>query len=240
MQGQKLYSHAPITEASIDFQVEPSTTLDTLDTIHSLIERDYPTRQDFSLLQGQMVAGAEVSSTPIGYRFLSSDQKQIILARFDGFTFSRLAPYERWETFRKETQRLWEVYQSVVNPEAITRLAVRYINRLDLPLPLSDFKDYLQTVPEVSPALFPKGLSGYFMQIQVPQEDPGGMLVLNEAIVPSSSPDIVSVLLDIELSQMGNLRNNEVEIWNCLEKLRTQKNHVFESCITDRTRELIR
>jgi uncharacterized protein (TIGR04255 family) len=240
MQEQKLYSRAPITEALIELQVEPSTTLAILADIQSHLEGDYPTRQDFSLLQGQMVAGSEVSSTPIGYRFLSADQKQIVLARLDSFTFSRLSPYDCWGSFRKETQRLWEVYQSLTNPKAITRLAVRYVNQLDLPLPLEDFKEYLQTVPEVSPTLFPQGLSGYFMQLQVPQENPGGMLILNEAIVPPSNPDVVSVLLDIELSQMGNLRNNEVEIWDCLEKLRTRKNQVFESCITDKTRELIR
>ena len=41
-----------------------------------------------------------------GYIFASSDERQIFQARLDGFSFSRLAPYDRWETFRDEARRL--------------------------------------------------------------------------------------------------------------------------------------
>src|SRR5207253_4384748 len=103
--------------------------------------------------------------THIGYTFTSSDGLQAFQSRLDGFTFSRLAPYNGWESFCSEARRLWNIYREVTQPQAVTRAAVRYINRLDLPLPIRDLKDYLRTVPEVSPDL-PQGLSGYFMQLQ--------------------------------------------------------------------------
>jgi uncharacterized protein (TIGR04255 family) len=71
--------------------------------------------------------------------------------------------------------------QSVTKPKLINRLALRYVNRLDLPLPVGDLKYYLRTVPEVSPDL-PQGLSGYFMQLQIPQEDISAILILNQAL----------------------------------------------------------
>jgi uncharacterized protein (TIGR04255 family) len=245
MQVQKRYSRAPITEALIDFQVElPSeVALNALADMHSQVRIDYPTCQDFVHVQGQMLTEPEVTATAskshIGYRFLSDSEKQIILARLDGLTFSRLAPYDCWDTFRDEARRVWEIYRTLTYPKNITRLAVRYINRLDLPLPLEDLKEYLRTVPEVSPDLSPQGLSGYFMQLQIPQENSGGILVLNEAIIQPYETDVVSVLLDIDLSQTGNLPNDDEELWDFLEHLHTRKNQVFEACITDRTRELI-
>jgi uncharacterized protein (TIGR04255 family) len=54
--------------------------------------------------------------------------------------------------------------------DIITRLVVRYINKIDIPLPVGDLKEYLRTFPEVSSDL-PQGLSGYFLQLQIPQED---------------------------------------------------------------------
>ncbi|HEY9871927.1 MAG TPA: TIGR04255 family protein [Candidatus Obscuribacterales bacterium] len=243
MPSSKHYSRAPITEALIDLRAElpDGVTLATLIDVHSIIKADYPMRQELMIFQGKMVAGASVgataSQTQTGYGFSSSDRKQTFQARLDGFTFSRLAPYDRWETFRGEAQRLWSIYQSATNPKRISRVALRYINRLDLPFPFEDFKDYLRTVPEVSPDL-PQGLSGYFMQLQIPQDDLRAMLVLNQAIIPPPSPDVVSVLLDIDLGREIELPDTEAA-WDVLEQLHTRTDQVFEACITDLTRELI-
>lgn len=166
MQTQRHYTGAPITEAVIDLRVEilSEITLSILKGLQHSTELDYPVCEEMLVVQGQIQAcpsiAAIASQTIIGYRFLSGDRKQIFQARLDGFTFSRLAPYDKWETFRDEARRLWELYRAVANPKSVNRVAVRYINRLDLPIPLSDFKDYLRTVPEVSPDL-PQGLSDY-------------------------------------------------------------------------------
>lgn len=243
MPSLKHYSRAPITEALIDLRVElpDGVTLATLIDVHSSIKADYPMLQELMIFQGQMLAGASVgataSQTQVGYIFSSSDQKQIFQARLDSFTFSQLAPYDRWETFRNEAQRLWSIYQSATKPKRVSRLALRYINRLDLPLPVKDLKDYLRTVPEVSPDL-PQGLNGYFMQLQIPQEDLRAMLILNQALIPPPSLDVVSVLLDIDLSREIELPDT-VAVWDVLEQLHTRTDQVFEACITDRTRELI-
>ncbi len=244
MQSRKHYSRPPITEAVIDLRVElpDEVTLDTLKRLHLNVEADYPNRQEFLIIQGQMTAGASVgataSQTQVGYGFSSRDQKMFFQARLDGFSFSRLAPYDCWEAFRDEAQRLWSIYRSATQPKAITRQAVRYINRLDIPLPIGDLKDYLRTVPEVSPDLS-QGLSGYFMQLQIPQEDINGMLVLNEAIAPPLQPDVVSVILDIDLFRERNISDDEAGIWEFMEQLHARTDRIFEACITERTRELI-
>jgi len=243
MQSRKHYSRAPITEALIDLRVElpDGVTLSTLD-LDAGITADYPMRQELMSFQGPMVASSSVEATAsqnqVGYIFSSSDQTQIFQSRLDGFTFSRFTPYDGWETFRDEAKRLWSMYQSVTNPKGIVRLALRYINRLDLPSPLEDLKDYLRTVPEVSPDL-PQGLSGYFMQLQIPQEDLSSQLILNQAIIPPSSPDVFSILLDIDLVRETDLPNDYAALWHILEQLHSRIDQVFESCITDRIRELI-
>lgn len=244
MQPSKHYTKTSITEAVIDLRVEiPSEiTLSTLKSLQRDVELEYPMCEEMVTFQGEFQAGSSItataSQTPIGYRFISEDNKQIFQARLDGFTFSRLAPYEKWESFRNEARRLWNIYQVAINPKSLNRVAVRYINRLDLPLPLNDFKDYLRTVPEVSPDL-PQGLSNYFMQLQIPQEDLNGMLVLNETIIPPPEDNVVSILLDIDLFCQVNLPGDKNVQWDLLEQLRIRKNEVFEACITDSTRKLI-
>ncbi|OLE56380.1 MAG: TIGR04255 family protein [Cyanobacteria bacterium 13_1_40CM_2_61_4] len=242
--SQRHYSRAPLTEALIDIRVElpGEVTLGNLSKVHVGQEKDYPRREETIIVHGKMSVGAEVGAsatqTANGYRFVSKDERQIFQARLNGFTFNRLAPYERWESFRDEARRLWSIYRSIAAPKNITRIAVRYINRLDLPLPLKDFKDYLRTVPEISPKM-KQGLSGYFMQLQIPQEDLGAMLILNQTPIPPPAPNVVSVVLDIDLFCEGNVPSEEQQIWDRFEQLRMRKNEIFEACITDRIRRMI-
>lgn len=243
MEIRQLYRRAPIIEALIDFRVQLPEHLG-LDTL-TRIDIDYPTREDINVLESQIslgpAVGASASQTQVGYRFVNDDKRQIVQMGLQNFTFSRLEPYDCWETFRDEAQRLWEIYSSAVQPKTITRIAVRYINRLNIPfvplLPL-DLKDYLRTVPEVSPDLT-QGLSNYFMQLQIPQEDIASLLILNQALVPPPNSEVVSILLDIDLFREVNLIDNDDQAWGILELLRVRKDTVFEACITDRMRELI-
>lgn len=239
------YFKAPITEALIDIRVTlpNETTVADLARVDIGEEIGYPHRRNRFAFEGQIAFGDQVETatrqTHVGYDFWSSDERQIVQVRQDGFTFSRLAPYDCWETFRKEAHRLWEFYRAMAEPVNVTRIAVRYINRLDLPLPMGDFKDYLRTVPEVSPDL-PQELNGYLMQLVIPQEDIGAFVLLNEALLPPSDPGTVSVLLDIDLFRELETSIEEEELWSLLDQFRVRKNKVFEACITERTRELIR
>lgn len=243
MTPQRRYKKPPITEAIIDLRVElpPDFSISGLKEAHEGQEATYPTIQERHAAFGQMQIGPQVSATAssqhIGYLFRSGDSKQIYQARLDGFTMSRLAPYESWNALRDEARRLWDIYRTVTKPAKVTRLALRYINRIDIPIPHQDFKDYLRTVPEVSPDL-PQGLSGYFMQLTIPLEDIKSLALINETIIEPASQNAVSVVLDIDIFRTADLPTDEEGIWAFFEELRARKNQVFEACITDRAREL--
>ena len=151
-----------------------------------------------------------------------------------------MPPYGRWEPFSKEARLLWNQFIGVAEPERVTRIAVRYINRLEIPLPIDDFADYLRVGPQVSSDL-PQALSSFVVQLRIPQPEMDNcMLVLNEGILPSTQPDRMAVLLDIDVFKEAALPADSPEVWDIVETLRDCKNRTFEACITDRTRELIR
>jgi uncharacterized protein (TIGR04255 family) len=243
LQGRH-YDKAPIKEAIIDIQISGAVTaiLPALERInfsqHGYLERQSVLR---SQLLGKLQAGEFTATTKqdqIGYQFVGAAGKQIVHCRVDGFAFSRLAPYETWEKFRDEARRLWQLYRQVAGDSAVTRIAVRYVNQMDLPANLRDFRDYIRTYPEISSDLS-QLLAGFFMQVQIPQPDIGAMLFLNEALVPPTSPEVVSLVLDLDIFKDGLSLLTDDEIWDTMEVLRVRKNLVFEGCITNTTRELI-
>jgi uncharacterized protein (TIGR04255 family) len=243
MGTQRHYMRAPITEAIISLGVKPAESV-TLANIErcGAEQPGYPNKKSIIVSTGQFQIGEGISASTtaqqVGFLFSSTDQKLVFQVRPDGFALSRLAPYENWERFRNEARRLWNVYREIARPERLARLAVRYINRFDLPLPLVDFKDFLTTIPEVAPRL-PQGLAGFFMQLNIPQVDKKAVLLLSETIIEPAHPDVVSIVLDIDLVRTDDLPTEEEAIWFFMDELRVRKNEVFEACITDRTRELI-
>lgn len=246
MEGKIHYAKAPITEAVIDLRIEEPIDggLSSLNNFERSIQGQYLKSDEIVNFEGRFeISKGETSiasnSTVLGYRFPSADNRQIVQARLDGFSLIRLAPYQKWEIFRDEARRLWNLYQVATNTKTVTRVAVRYINRLDLPLPLTDLKEYLLTVPEISPKLS-QALSDYFMRLEIPQEDVRGTLVLIEAIISPSKENLVSVLLDIDLFSNSAFSSTEDDLWNLLEVFRIRKNEIFEACITDKTRELLK
>ncbi|HEV2293397.1 MAG TPA: TIGR04255 family protein [Tepidisphaeraceae bacterium] len=240
------YRKAPIIEALIDVQarLNPNTTAVELRRLVEEGDEEFPKpvelkKASFEVKfeEAQFTGGGTEEVT--GWAFRSSDHKRVVQARTDGFTFSRLAPYEHWETLQQEARPLWERYRAIAAPEAVTRVAVKYINRFDIPLPIRDLKDFFRTNPEVSPDM-PQGLAAFFMQLQIPYPDLESMLILTQTLVPPPQAGLVSVVLDIDLFRANNLPTSDEAIWQLLEQLREKKNEIFEACITDAARELIR
>jgi uncharacterized protein (TIGR04255 family) len=236
------YENAPITEAIIDFKVIPSpeARIEDLGNFEKAIKESYAVKKKIWNLQGQFSMGAQVGSSAtqmhVGYQFVAADGKKLFSARLDGASFHRLKPYSTWNDLRDEARTLWDLYRNSFMPsQPIWRVATRFINQIDIPRSEIDYKDYFLTIPEVS-AKLPQGLSWFAMQLHIPQESQG-MVILNQVAVQPPSPDTHSVVLDIDAFVEKPGLSDE-EAWVILEDLREKKNVFFEGCITDTTRKL--
>src|SRR5437899_1973035 len=139
------YPNAPIAEAILDIRVSlpGETPLDQLSQVNAETADAFPTQREAIAVTGQFTVGPQVSSSTTqsrnGYVFVSEDERSVFQARLDGFSFSRLAPYEDWSSFRAAAHRQWSAYRTELDPTTIDRVALRYVNRINLPLPFDDF-----------------------------------------------------------------------------------------------------
>jgi uncharacterized protein (TIGR04255 family) len=249
MTDENVYPKAPITEAILDIRVAPrSETSGLLDELAAFIKvhadaypdvREQVLGKTSIILEGDALPQTSSQAARNGFVAFTGDHGRAMQARLDGFSASKLAPYIDWCDLRREALSLWTDYRNAVNPVLITRIALRYINRINIPLPIFDFKDYIRTTPEVSPEL-PQGISRFFMQLHLPQPDLDVMCILNTAMLPPIHPETVSILFDIDLFKTASVPQEDQEICLLLEKMRKRKNLIFEGSITNKTRELFR
>lgn len=239
------YSRAPIVEAVFDVRVslDDRTKVEDLAEVHVGEEQGYPEHQHNFIIENQIQVneteiGGGVRKHLNGHVYRSADGLNVFQARVDGFTFSRLHPYDRWSTFSEEAFRLWSKYQAVAEPVAVRRLALRYINRFDFLEPSIDLSIYLKTYPELSP-LLPQMLTGYFMNVQLPLTEDGLQVNLIQTIIESDTPG-VSLILDLDVfCQMEVKALGLDSLKETFNRLRDAKNGVFEACLTDATRGMI-
>jgi uncharacterized protein (TIGR04255 family) len=235
--------NAPIKEALIDLQVVLPDKTDTeeLISLYEQFKDDYPDKKalnrrefGFHFDEGQQ-AKTTIDQSVIGYRFASADEKQVLQYRKNGFTFSRLDPYQDWEQMRDEALKLWEIYVNSISPSLITRLATRYINVIELSYN-SDLSEYLTAPPTV-----PKGLSneirGFLTSVEIyePTIDARGLITQTLEKLPE---DKISIVLDIDVSMYGQYKLEDDKYLECLEQLHNYKNKVFFASLTEKAMEL--
>jgi len=243
-----VFPNAPITEALLDIRAQLPREIDLkkLEVFHENIKPRFPDKKQrisfetgFQLSPEKPPVPLPASAGVYGYMFSSPNDTKVVQARLDGFTFNKLKPYENWERFFSEAQGLWANYLEIAKPEKVTRIALRYINRIEIPLPIKDFKEYILTVPEIAPNL-PQGIARLFMQISIPNSEIQATAVITEAMENITAIQKLPFIFDIDVFQEILCSANAPEIWERFKKLRVFKNDIFFKSITEKTKELFK
>lgn len=172
-----------------------------------------------------------------GYFYRTADGKTIAQFRVDGFTFNRLHPYTSWEELFPQAIELWQLYTSVSRPDVVTRLAVRYINRIELPPGAVAFENYLRAAP-VIPRELPQYVSSFLTRVTIHDPEINIDAHVAQALEASALGDSLVVILDIDAYKQSEFSINAPTIPKTLEQLRVFKNRIFFNSLTeDKLRE---
>ncbi len=238
---------APITEALIDIRVINPDDLDlqSLKDFASPFPERFPTSRLQTQFESQFrVQGGEAPSVGFqhglrGFSFFSPEEDRVVQARRDGFTFSKLQPYESWGNLRAEAQELWQHYLKVVAPQAVTRLAVRYINRINLPAKQVQLHEWFNLHPRTPVELGP--MEEFLQRIVWRHPDNAAYRAIATQATQPADTDGPSILLDIDVFCIIEDPEalTEENIWNILDDLRDFKNDVFFGTITMTTEKAL-
>jgi uncharacterized protein (TIGR04255 family) len=240
-------NNAPITEAIIDFRVKlpPEFKVESFLELKNTIGDRLPKVQERKLFSGQLkFKGGKPQKTSAeyhgihGYFFRPEDEKNVAQFRIDGFTYSRLRPYTCWEEMFGEARELWKMYYGIAQPEAVTRLAVRYINHINIPLPIDDLSDFFTASPKI-PDNIQGVISGFLSKVIVYDQEMDIATNIVQALEKSTKPDkYITVVLDIDSYKMGDFDVGNNEMWDIFANLHNIKNQIFFNSITDQTARL--
>lgn len=234
-------SKAPIIEAVMDFRARlaPEFPVEDLRNVGEELAAAYPNRKDTWLIEGS-IAFSSASPAPMssstqranGYAFWSADGKQVAQFRLDGFTFSRLAPYTSWDEIAPQALRLWERYRTVAKPEALYRIAVRYINQIVLPDTPTELDDIITCAARI-PLELPQLMAGFLSHVDVPLPRPNTYARIVQSMGHASAAPQRSLLLDVDVFRAEELDPSSEVLRPIFDELRTFKDLAFFGSLTE-------
>ena len=237
------YKKPPIVEAIIEIRFSEPLTQKLLDKAKKLFAKDYPFCEDINNVGVHIDAinkSAHYKEEPIAYKMTSKETADAIIISAHTFTISRLAPYLGWQSIKERLEQNLQIWEKEIGTRKIQRIGVRYINRIDVPSKKGQkfkFENYLKFYPYLPDDKL-LNMSQYTMQSVIPVTNEDITIIINSAIIPSPLLEHASLIFDIDVSKSDNLPQRKEDIFIIIEKMREHKNYIFESLITEKSKEL--
>ena len=252
MHQRRRYKNPPIEEAICEFRFSPGEDWDLTipGKLHTELSDEYAGKPKEQKL---VEVGLETQAgKPPNLRYgeglakvqlVTEDNKRMIGIGPDVLSIHILRPYQRntdsehvgWEEFYPRIIRAIEAYWKVSKPTGVTRIGVRYINKIVIPQIKVRVEDYLKcALPNVSG--LPDQLNGFMSRVEYAYGD-NVLLVLSQGSI-EAPPNNVGFLLDLDVIWQGADPISEEEALTKISNLREREREAFENIITDKAREL--
>ena len=175
----------------------------------------------------------------IGYRCISKNQKHIVCFNKHGFSFSCLKVYDGWDKNYTMALELWNSYCEIMNPQIIVRTATRFINKFRIPEVFNSPKEYFNIYVNYDENISPAWTQMSNRLLLSHNNGIKSHIMFDSNI--NQDAQSVDVIFDIDVfSDITFPLGDRENLKKIFDQIRSIKNDIFEKCITDKIRDLIR
>lgn len=236
------YRKPPIVEAVVQVSFEERIDLADVERIAGRFSKLYASRNERQAITASLdTATGKLSATnqKIGVELRDDLATKVLVIDADFVLFSALAPYGGWSALEVRLVEELEGVKSTVGPLKVSRLGMRFVNRIDVKSDgrQPNYGGYVNAQPS-QVALPDIPMFGFLVQVTQPLPMDGGSYTLTCGSAESPLPGYFAISVDIDVSVTRPMALNLRKIQEVLREMRTQKNRLFESVITDEARKI--
>lgn len=242
---RRKYKNPPIEEALVEFRFVPSQewnlTIPGKLHAHERIKQEYtgePRTQ--KVVQAQLQTGGEQAPSFAVHEGLGRVQlpnlegNRLLGIGPDTLSVNLLRPYDCWEDFRPRVEAALQAYKEIAAPRAVSRVGVRYINKIVIPASEFTLQDYFVFTPPRVQGL-PERMLGFMSRVEYQYDDGIKLLLAQASIEPPKGSS--AFLLDLDVVWDGGPLLLD-DAMTTVDRLHELEGQAFESTITQATRDL--
>lgn len=230
----------PIVEALVDVRAVVPGDFEMFDALADELTDQFPTKEQrrdleatIEIRDGKLVQQRVDPSAFGGIRIANADRTAYAQFRPDGFTLNNVKVYMGGDVLIDRALALWDLVVKHATPDVVSRVALRYINRLELPLKRGDeFKLYLTSPPEL-PEGAPQLVSQFLSRVVGHDAQRQATAVVVQQLKEQQGDQAVSITLDVDVFRSGSFPVDSTALREILGSLRLLKNETFFSLLTD-------
>jgi len=217
-----------------DLQVKLSSA-----ELYKLLANDFPEIQAVGGMALQIVIGSGPQPaqppTPPGvpaptFRFATPTGDQFVQISDSSFIYQTTAAYPGWDSVKASILGLWARMLPAIKPETVTKIGLRYINRIAKDQRRSHLGDWLSASAYIPPVLLAS--HGHFLSRIEASPGDNDLLLITVADQELADPPQGAIIFDIdrirsqavdaEPKQVGDVLDNlHEEIWDVFWSSRT-------------------
>ena len=243
---ERSYRKPPVVEALCEIYFAGSIWDDTIPgAFYERIKHEFPKKQQREIQQaqitlGQGTASAGVQTLPPRIQFVSQSGNKMVQVAENLLVVNQLRPYRHFEEWERAVYVALKEYKSAASPQRVSRIGIRYINRIEIPGTRVSMEDYFTIYPQLSKSLGNTHRS-FLVRVEVPQADQGHtvLITFGSSEPPQAIGDKLLFMLDLYDIAELNIPPNESEVRAQIRQAHGNVGRAFEDSITDRLRVLL-
>lgn len=241
---RRRYKNPPIEEALVEFRMAPGQEWDLTipGKLHEKVKEAYPGKPrqqkllqaSFQAVQGQP-AGFAVQEGIGRVQLVDAEAKRLLSLGPNVLSINVLRPYDGWDQFKPRVERALRAYVEVSGADNVSRIGVRYINRVALAAADVDLAAHFTCGPAVPPGL-PNRVGGFLNRAEYVYDDDVKLVVTLASI--DAAEGSAAFLLDLDVIWEATVPLTIDAALAKVDDLHEREGIAFEALITDKTREV--
>ncbi len=239
------YKNPPIVEAICEFRFSKETKWDPTipGSVYERIKDHFPVKE--SKIEQQLSLKADASglsqnfvSTPRAV-MLSQDRTSLVQVGQSLLSINHLKPYAGWENFRPKIKLAYDTIRKVTDIEGIDRMALVYVDRIEIPGEDIEMEDYFNFYPYLGPEL-PQSHVNYMVACAFPYNDERDLCKIQLTAAMPTKKDHLASLLTTEyfLAKKKTVSPDNALEW--MEQAHTTVRELFKGSITEKLENLFK
>jgi uncharacterized protein (TIGR04255 family) len=238
------YRNPPIAEAICEFRFSQETKWEP--NIHGLIYDKV--KDQFPIKESRLDQQIEIKADATGVQqnikntgqktlFFANDRLSLIQVGQNLLSINCLKPYPGWSKFKPKIQFAYEIINSVTEIKGIDRMALVYIDKIEIPGETIEMEEYFKFYPHLSNEL-PQAHSSFFVGCDFPYNNERDICKLQ---LSSALPDKKENAAFLLTTEYFLAKKNAIDPENALDWMEESHKVVkglFRGCITEKLEDI--
>jgi len=172
------------------------------------------------------------------FLYSSVDKQTEFTIALDKFNYRQSGPYSSFDDFVKNAKEVWAIHYPLLKDIVITGISLRCFNKIEINEIFDDPSEFFNISIQAGEDIIKDVVTNYSIRYITHSRD-GKRHAIIALSLENRTVNSIPFILDIDVHETEPLKNDLDLLWEKFESLRIEKNRLFNTLITNKTKDIL-